>query len=311
MGSAGDPNDFAPIPGRDPPPPTVGGASDPSPRSGVPTTTRDVSARGARIRFVEAGSGPALVLVHGWLSSHIVWMDVLPILARSFRVIVPDLPGFGDSEKPAPDRYAYGFDTFAESLVDLVAGLGLGRVSVCGAGLGGAVALTLAAEHADMVDKLVLAGPLVYEPRVGAMARIAPVPVVGPLVFKQLYGRALFRKHFRDHVYGGAANVPWDRVDELFERFNAPAAREAAFATMMAMLDTRSVVARVPRVATPTLVAWGRDDRRNPVTQGRRLARELRRARFEVFDSGPSPAEQCPTAFAEVAAAFLAEGRAA
>src|SRR5262245_46614608 len=59
-----------------------------------PTAIRDVSARGARIRFVEAGSGPPLLLVHGWLSSHLVWMDVLPHLAERFRVIVPDLPGF-------------------------------------------------------------------------------------------------------------------------------------------------------------------------------------------------------------------------
>jgi pimeloyl-ACP methyl ester carboxylesterase len=76
---------------------------------------------------------------------------------------------------------------------------------------------------------------------------------------------------------------------------------------MLAMLDTRPIVARVPRIDTPTLVAWGRDDRKNPVAQGRRLARELRRARFEVFECGPSPAEQCPGPFADVATAFLSE----
>src|SRR5580704_16493068 len=79
----------------------------PAPRLPV---TRDVAARGARIRFVEAGSGPPLVLVHDYLSSRVAWDDVLPRLATNFRVIVPDLPGFGESEKPPPARYRYDFD---------------------------------------------------------------------------------------------------------------------------------------------------------------------------------------------------------
>src|SRR5271166_94620 len=87
--------------------------------------TRDVAARGARIRFVEAGQGPPLVLVHDCLASRLEWDDVLARLSLRFHVIAPDLPGFGESEKPAPGRYDYDFDAFAESLVDLSAALGL------------------------------------------------------------------------------------------------------------------------------------------------------------------------------------------
>jgi pimeloyl-ACP methyl ester carboxylesterase len=76
---------------------------------------------------------------------------------------------------------------------------------------------------------------------------------------------------------------------------------------MVATMDVRPLVASVPRVNAPTLVAWGRDDRSVPVDHGRRLARELRRARFEVFDCGHSPPEEVPAAFAEVVGAFLAE----
>jgi pimeloyl-ACP methyl ester carboxylesterase len=266
-----------------------------------------VNARGARVRFVEAGSGPPLLLVHGYLWSRLVWDDVLPLLARRFRVIVPDLPGFGDSEKPPPARYAYGFDAFAESLVDLVAALGLGRVSVCGHSMGGAVALTLAANHPDMVDKLILCDPCVYPSPSDAMTRVATIPVLGPIVFKQIYGRAMFRKFFRENVYASAAAVPGARIEQLFDTFNGPAAREAAYATMLATLDTRALVASVPRVTAPTLVAWGRGDRSVPVAHGRRLARELRRARFEVFECGHSPPEECPDAFADVTTAFLAD----
>jgi pimeloyl-ACP methyl ester carboxylesterase len=263
--------------------------------------TRDVAARGARIRFVEAGSGPPLVLVHDYLASRVAWDDVLPRLADRFRVIVPDLPGFGESEKPPPSRYRYDFVAFSESLIDLLAALGLGRVSLCGHAMGGSVALTMAASHAHVVEKLVLVNPLVYPPRPDPLSRIAGVPVLGPLVFKQLYGRSLFRLRFA----GSAAA----RREHLFELFDVPAAREAAYATMCAMLDTRPLTASVPRVTAPTLVAWGRANRSSPVDQGRRLARELRAARFEVFDCGPSPAEEVPAAFATAVTAFLAGGR--
>jgi pimeloyl-ACP methyl ester carboxylesterase len=270
--------------------------------------TRDVAARGARIRFDEAGQGPPLVLVHDYLSSRVAWEDVLPELSKRFRLIVPDLPGFGESEKPPPGRYRYDFDAFAESLVDLIAAVGLGRVSLCGHAMGGAVALTLAAMHPDLVDRLILVNPLVYPPRPDALSRIVGVPVLGPLVFKQLYGRTLFRNRFlgNSRASNGASTR---RVDRLFELFDVPAAREAAYATMLAMLATRPLTASVPRIKSPTLVTWGRSSRGSPVEQGRKLARELGGARLEVFDCGPSPAEEVPHVFASAVAAFLANGR--
>jgi pimeloyl-ACP methyl ester carboxylesterase len=272
----------------------------------IEPVTRDVAARGARIRFVEAGQGAPLLLVHDYLSNHLEWEDVLLALAERFHVIVPDLPGFGDSEKPPPSRYAYGCEAFSESLVDLVASLGLGRVAVCGHALGGSIALTMAAQHPHVVDKLLLVAPIVQPRRSDPFTRVATVPLLGPVLFKQLYGRAIFRSYVRDRHFGKVASVPWARIDYLFDLFNGPAAREAAYATMRGTLDTRPLMASVPRVTAPALVAWGRGDRANPVEQGRRLARELRGARFEVFDCGPSPAEECPREFVKAVTTFLA-----
>jgi pimeloyl-ACP methyl ester carboxylesterase len=278
----------------------------PERRDPLQPITRDVAARGARIRFVEAGRGSPLVLVHDCLASRAVWDDVLTQLSHHFHVVAPDLPGFGESEKPPPGRYGYDFDAFSESLVDLAAALGLVRLSLCGHGLGGAVALTLAAEHAHLVEKMVLVNPLVYPSRPDALTRIAGVPVIGPLVFKQMLGRTLFRNHFLWQGRSIENGAPMRRIDHFFDLFDAPAAREAAYATMRATLDTRALMARVPRVTTPTLVLWGRRSRTGPVDHGRRLARELNGARFEVLDCGPSPAEECPEAFAHALTAFLA-----
>jgi pimeloyl-ACP methyl ester carboxylesterase len=176
--------------------------------------------------------------------------------------------------------------------------------------MGGGVTLTVAASYPHVVRKLVLVNPLVYPPRrPDPLSRVASVPVIGPFVIKQLYGRALFRSRFLRGANAAPNDAAALRVERLFELFDAPAAREAAYATMRTMLDTRPLTARVPRVVSPTLVAWGRANRASPVEHGRRLARELGGARFEVFDCGPSPAEECPDAFARVVTTFLGTGK--
>ena len=265
---------------------------------------KDVSARGARIRFVEAGAGPPLLLVHDFAATREVWASTAAHLSQTFRVVAPDLPGFGASEKPDPLRYAYGWDAFSDSLFDLVAALGLGRTHVCGHGMGGGVALSLAARHPALVQKLVLCSALVFAPQEHALERAGRVPLVGALLWRQAMGHALFRAYVQSTVYSGASRIPVGRAEELYEAFNAPAGRQAAHATLVAKADTRPLIARLPRVTADTLVVWGRDDAIAPVEHGRRLARELR-GRFEVLECGRCPPDEKPEAFAAAVTSFL------
>lgn len=269
---------------------------------------RDLTARGVRVRAVEAGrvDADALLLIHGFHASHAEWDDVALDLAERFHVIAPDLPGFGDSEKPSPVRYQYGIDAFAESMADLVAAFGLSRVHLAGHGLGGAVALTLAAQHAEIVDRLVLVDPLVYPFPMPLWGRLPLYPLIGPFIFKQLHGRSMFRAYFRDGVFQrGGMNL--ERVDEHYDRFNVPAARESAYATLRSMVDTRTLLARLGRVRAPTLVVWGRDDAIFPASSASRLVRELSDARLQLLDTGHSPAEERPEQFLSVVTEFLEE----
>ncbi len=265
---------------------------------------KDVSARGARIRFVEAGAGAPLLLLHDFAATREVWTSSIMRLAQSFRVVAPDLPGFGASEKPDPQRYAYGWDAFSDSMFDLIAALGLGRVHVCGHGMGGGVALSIAARHPALVHKLVLTSALVYPPQEHALERAGRIPLVGALLWRQMMGQALFRAYVQSTVYSGAARIPVGRAEELYEAFNAPAGRQAAHATLVAIADSRPLVARLPRVAAETLVVWGRDDEVAPVEHGRRLARELH-GRFEVLECGRCPPDEAPDAFATAVSSFL------
>jgi len=271
---------------------------------------RDVTARGVRTRVLEAGAedAPALVLIHGFLTSHRAYDDLIGDLARRFHVIAPDLPGFGESEKPNPARYPYGIEAHAEAIADLIAAFGVGRASVLGHAMGGAIGLTLAAEHPELVTRLVLEDPLSYPVPMSLRSRIPLVPVIGGIIFKQLYGRALFRAYFREEVYSTGVSAPLERIDWHYDMFNSPSARESAYAVMRAVLDTRPVVARITRVNAPSLVIWGRDDRIYPVQNAGRLARELPHAKLEIMDAAHSPHEEKPREFIALVIEFL-EGK--
>ena len=145
---------------------------------------------------------------------------------------------------------------------------------------------------------------LVYPADEHVLDRAGRVPLVGALLWHQLMGHALFRNYVEGSVYAGARAVPAGRVDALFASFNSPAARQAAHATIVAKADTRSLVARLPRITAESLVVWGRDDVMAPVEHGRRLARALR-ARFEVLECGRCPPDEEPAAFAAIVASFL------
>ena len=249
------------------------------------------------------------MFVHGIFFDHTTWSGVARALGDEFKVVAPDLPGFGESEKPPSTRFPYGVDSFTEAVADLYAGLGLGRVAVVGHGVGGAVALTLAARHPELVSQLVLVDALCYETPRGLERRLAQVPVLGSFVFRQLWGRTAFRAFFRERLLSPAAPMPTERIDYYYDQFNTPAARGSALATLRATTDSRSVVAQTGRINTPALVVWGRHDKVFPAGFGQRLAREIHGCGFELLDTGHSPQEERPEMLAQVIRAFLRDER--
>ena len=266
---------------------------------------RDVTASGVRVRVAESGAGKVVLLLHGLFLDHTTWDLVCDALPDGLRLIAPDLPGFGASEKPLPSRYPYGIEALAEAVADLYAGLELGRACVVGQCLGGAVALELAARHPELVSRLVLVGPLCEAPRLGPYGTMALLPLVGGFTFKQLWSRAVFRAFFRDRLFAPGASVDARRVDGYYETFNEPRARASALETLRSTFDTRGIVAKTRGVRAPTLVVWGSFDRIVPPRLGQKLAREIDGARFEVVDAGHALQEERPVELAKSIGAFL------
>ncbi len=265
---------------------------------------RDVTVSGARLRVMDTGAGSPVVLLHGLFMAHLTFSHITPELSEEFRVIAPDLPGFGESEKPPPSRFSYNFDAFADCVAGLYAGLGVGRAALVGHGLGGAVAIAVAARHAELVSRLVLINPAAFTTSGDYSRRLASVPLVGGLLFKQLFGRASFRSYFREKLTH-QASLDAARIDHYYDCFNTPAARGSALATLRATQDTRGIIADTARVQAPSLVVWGRHDPLCPSGFGLKLSRTLHGAGFELMDSGHSPQEERPKELARVLARFL------
>jgi len=265
---------------------------------------RDISLRGLSVHVAEAGEGPPLLLVHGFLVHHGEWLPVLPALAERFRCIAPDLPGFGQSDKRAPGHYPYTREAFAETLDALLEELSIEKAHVAGHSMGGSVALTLAADYPQRVDRLAVVDSACYPFPVPVKGRLPLLPLLGPLIFKRLYGRRLFRDYFANDVWSGHPGVDFAQVDAYYDAFANREAKDAAYETLKNTVDLSSLGPKIPRVKADTLVLWGDEDRIFPPSLAHRLVREIPEARLEMLSGcGHAPNEERPD---ETAALLLA-----
>ena len=127
-----------------------------------PEIGKSAEANGIRTNYLEAGSGEeTVVLIHGsgpGVTSYANWRLVIPALAENFRVVAPDMVGFGFSDRP--EGVKYSLDTWADQTVGLMDTLGIEKAHLVGNSFGGAIALRIATKHPERVGKLVLMGSM-------------------------------------------------------------------------------------------------------------------------------------------------------
>ena len=261
--------------------------------SGVRNQT--VQAGPYRLRFLEAGSGPPLVLVHGLGSNaRQDWGRLVPILARGFHVVAPDLPGFGESEKPPAADYSIRMQVAA--LGAFMDARGIARARVAGLSMGGWIVSRFAGEHPERIERLLVVDAAGMRPErpdvpaevllprdeegvrrlVAAVRHNAPAPP--SFVARDLLGRLLGQQW----VVRRALESMRDGSDWLNGSLR--------------------------RADMPVLVVWGKQDALIPVAYGAALAGEFPKARLVVLDGcGHVPMSDCPEAFDAAAIPFLAQ----
>lgn len=160
----------------------------------APFPGRVVTVDGVGVHYIERGSGPPVVLIHGFGGHTYSYRYLIPDLARDHRVIAVDLKGYGYSERPAKDDYS--LTAQARLVVRLMDELGIERASVAGHSLGGEVVMRIAAGWPDRVERLVFAASVSGD----RIPTLPVTPLIKPFVwlFGRLFGRWLFRRMFYD-----------------------------------------------------------------------------------------------------------------
>src|SRR5690606_717985 len=135
--------------------------------------TRVTHVHGHEVAYRSAGDGPVLVMVHGIAGSSGTWTPIMPLLARDYTVIAPDLLGHGESAKPRGD---YSLGAYASGIRDLLTVLGVERATFVGHSLGGGVAMQLAYQFPQMCERLALVASGGFGKEVSPLLRAISAP---------------------------------------------------------------------------------------------------------------------------------------
>ncbi|GAA4524603.1 alpha/beta fold hydrolase [Amycolatopsis samaneae] len=284
--------------------------------------THTLTLHGRRIRLREyrppgrTGSGDVLVLLHGISGSGETWLPLLTYFERTgfgHRVLVPDLPGHGDSDAPRAD---YGLGALASAVRDVLVLTGHEHATVAGHSLGGGIAMQFAYQFPEMCSRLVLVGSAGLGPQVTAVLRATALPGarVTLTVTVNRATLAIARALAAAGRRCGGGLAPETR--ELTRHLAAladPGRRRAFLSIARGLIDLRgqraSAVDKLYLAErVPTLLVWGARDPLIPVAHGRRTAELLPDSRLTVFENAKHfPHVADPERFGQVLARFLAE----
>ena len=272
----------------------------------LPGESRDTVIRGVRIRYVEAGQGTPLVMVHGLTSSKVAWHENIAPLAERHRVYAVDLPGHGDSDK-SDVNYDSAFIT--DLMREFILGLGHTQVALAGISLGGGISLLTALEHPSLVSKLILCGSGALGREIAMVIRLAALHMIGEFMVSGPFDntRIMLRKCFFDKQLATR-----ELVEELRRTNSLPGAREATMTIIRRYISVWGVrrqyvmTSRLRSLDIPTALFWGADDEIIPVKHAHRAAQMIPGAELHVFaNCGHWPQMERAEEFNRLALEFL------
>jgi pimeloyl-ACP methyl ester carboxylesterase len=260
-------------------------------RAGV--HSHNVTLDGVRVHYIESGTGPTLVLVHGLGgSSEIDWGNSIVQLSRKYRVLALDLPGFGKSDKP--ENLSYSIRMQEDYLVRFLDALNVKKAHLMGVSMGGWVVAKTTIDHPERVERLVLVD--------SAGVRFDPLPTVEMLTPGE---NEADLESFMRLIFFKPPKFPAPIARDFINR-----AREGEWVirkTAAAMFSMDDVLdGKLGRITAPTLILWGKQDALLPLLSGEKFQAEMPDANFVVFDNcGHVPNQERNPAFLKEVETFL------
>jgi pimeloyl-ACP methyl ester carboxylesterase len=260
-------------------------------------------------RYWDLGAGPPVLLLHGLGASAESWEPVAGPLSRHFRVLIPDLIGFGFTDKPDID---YTLEAFVGFVGAFMQSLDIARASLIGHSLGGAIALRIAIEHPEWVDRLAVADTAGLAETPGTLIKLLRTPLIGEVLLtpSRSKTRQALKLYFHDQSL-----VTDDLVEFNYRLISQPGAKRAYLSTIRNAvstsdpdLDLKTLVAdQLDQIEAPTLVLWGQEDQLAPMDSGEVAANVIPHAELHIIpDAGHNPMVEQPDHFTQAVLDFLA-----
>lgn len=270
-----------------------------------------VTVHGHRRAYVKAGSGPALLLLHGLACDHTTWSPIISRLAEEFTVIAPDFLGHGQSDKPRAD---YSLGGYANGMRDLLTILNIDKVTVVGHSFGGGVAMQFAYQFPERTERLVLVSSGGLGPEVSLAIRAINLPGFHQLI--GLLGLPVVRNVAQSLLTGlSDSGIPaardLDEVAVILESWRDPQTRRAIKHLVRACIDMRGQIITMRdraylTAAMPMALVWGTHDQVLPVEHAAVCAALAPDAAVEIFeDSGHFPHKDDPERFVAFLVDFI------
>ncbi|HTM85100.1 MAG TPA: alpha/beta fold hydrolase [Mycobacterium sp.] len=275
------------------------------------TDLREISTPAGALRYYDEGDGPVLLFLHGSGPGVTGWRNfrgVLPMFAKHFRCLILEFPGFGVSD----DFGGHPMVTAQSAVAPLLDALEIDRVDIVGNSMGGGVGINFAIKHPARIGKLVTIGGI-------GTSLFSPGPSEGIRLLQE-FTEDPTRQRLIDWLHSmvyDQALVTDELIDERWRLATDPAtlaaARrmygKAAFAAMMQAMrasDAPAQWAMMHKVAAPTLLTWGRDDRVSPLDMALIPMRTIPNAELHVFPNcGHWAMIEAKAAFESAVLAFL------
>ncbi|MBZ5574092.1 MAG: alpha/beta fold hydrolase [Acidobacteriia bacterium] len=262
---------------------------------------------GVRWRYRRAGSGPAVLLVHGLMGYSFSWRHTIPVLARQATVYAVDLPGAGFSDRPA------GMDcsqrASAARLLRFMDGVGLASCDLLGTSHGGALAMTVAALAPERVRSLILVAPVnPWSAHGKLLSLFLTSPPIGPLFLHAMPHLQILHDFYFRRLYGDTRRIrPGTR-----EGYLAPMQRAGSFEYVLGVLrswnrDLKELESLLPGIAhIPTLLIWGSLDAAVNPASAYQLQKRFRDCHLLMMKGvGHLPYEETPEEFNRAVTEFL------
>jgi pimeloyl-ACP methyl ester carboxylesterase len=254
--------------------------------------------------------GTVVILIHGLGASADIWMYNAEALAKEHRVYVPDLVGFGRSDRPEPSFSPFDYTPFLDDFINI---LNLDKVSLVGQSLGGGIALYYALQFPQKVNKLVLVDNAGLGKEVIWTLRWMSLPLVGELFsYPSRKGVEIFFKL----AVRNRALVTKDFVELYYDIFSRPGFQKFFLRLLRQIVNIRGareeilgpIMSNLSKITQPVLIIWGDKDRVLPLKQAYLGKEKLPNAKLKIMEGcGHIPFFEQSDEFNKMALKFLAE----